>query len=122
MYENASQVTEIVARLTECPTIVFDRDHVVAVSGIPKKEYLERRVSHALEELMESRRQYFSNGESVLMPVEGVDRSAVACVPIVSSSDVTGAIALLQTQKTPVTELQKSLAIAGAQFLGKMLE
>jgi AbrB family transcriptional regulator (stage V sporulation protein T) len=102
--------------------VVFDRDHVVAVSGVPKKEYLERRVSHALEELMENRKQYFSTGEETFMPVEGVDKSAVACVPIVSSSDVTGAIALLQTHHAPITELQKSLAIAGSQFLGKMLE
>lgn len=122
MYENASQVTEIVARLTECPTVVFDRDHVVAVSGVPKKEYLERRVSHALEELMESRKQYYFNGSDSLLPIEGIDKSAVACVPIVSSSDVTGAIALLQTNSSPTTELQKSLAIAGSQFLGKMLE
>ena len=62
MYENASQVADILCKLSGCATIVFDRDHVVAVSGVQKKEYLERRVSHSLEELMESRKQYFSDG------------------------------------------------------------
>lgn len=122
MYENASQVADILYRLVGCPSVVFDRDHVVAVSGVPKKEYSERRVSHTLEELMESRRQHFSDGSGAFTPVEGVDRSAVACVPIVSNGDVTGAVALLETHREPASELQKSLVLAGAQFLGKQLE
>lgn len=123
MYENASQVADILSRLGGNPTIIFDRDHVVAVSGVPKKEYLERRVSHALEELMEGRKQLFSDGNSYIMGIEGIDRPMVACVPIISNGDVTGAVGLLETQKgTPVSELQKSLILAGSQFLGKQLE
>lgn len=122
MYENASQVADILCKLSGCATIVFDRDHVVAVSGVQKKEYLERRVSHSLEELMESRKQYFSDGSSAFMTIEGIDKSAIACVPILSNGDVTGAVAFLENQKSTVTELQKSLILAGSQFLGKQLE
>lgn len=122
MYENASQVADILYRLANCPAIVFDRDHVVAVSGVPKKEYLERRVSHALEELMENRKNYFSDGNSNFMSIEGIDKLSVACVPIISNGDVTGAVTLLEIKKVPVTELQKSLILAGSQFLGKQLE
>ena len=49
--ENAAQVAEIMHKLAGCPTVVFDRDHVVAVAGVPKKEFHERRVSPALEDL-----------------------------------------------------------------------
>lgn len=122
MYENASQVADILYRLSSCPAIIFDRDHVVAVAGVPKKEYLERRVSRALEELMENRKQYFANGTSSFIPVEGIDKSAVACVPILSNGDVTGAVTLLEINKAPILELQKSLILAGSQFLGKQLE
>lgn len=123
MYENASQVAEILYRLVGNPIVIFDRDHVVAVSGVAKKEYIERRVSHALEELMENRKQVFSDGNANLMGIEGIDRPIIACVPIISNGDVTGAVAILETQKgVAVTEIQKSLAIAGSQFLGKQLE
>ena len=61
MGESAAQVAEIMHRLAGCPVAVFDRDHVVSVSGAAKKEWNARRVSPELEELMEQRRQYFSD-------------------------------------------------------------
>lgn len=69
-----------------------------------------------------SRKQYFSDGSSTFMTIEGIDKSAIACVPILSNGDVTGAVAFLENQKSTVTELQKSLILAGSQFLGKQLE
>ncbi len=123
MYENASQVADILYKLSGCPTVVFDRDHVVAVSGVPKKEYLERRVSHSLEEVMENRKNYYSDGSTPFIAIEGIDKGACACIPIISSGDVTGAVALLEVQKNATaSELQKNLLMAGSQFLGKQLE
>ena len=61
MSENAIQVADIMSKLASCPVIIFDRDHVVAVSGVSKKEFNERRVSPELEELMESRRNQNSS-------------------------------------------------------------
>ena len=55
--------------------------------------------------------------------VEGIDRSAVCCVPVISASDVSGAVAFLETSpNTHATEIQKSLITASAQFLGKQIE
>ena len=58
MSESAAQVADIMQRLAGCAVLVFDRDHVVAVSGTQKREFSERRVSQELEELMEQRRSY----------------------------------------------------------------
>ena len=125
MSENAVQVADIMSKLVSCPVIIFDRDHVVAVSGVSKKEFNERRVSPELEELMESRRNYFcdSHDRSKMMPAEGVEKYAVACIPIISSGDVTGSVVFLESEKSSVvSELQKSLISAAAQFLGKQIE
>ena len=124
MSENASQVAEIMHRLSGCPVAVFDRDHVVSVSGAAKKEWNARRVSPELEELMEQRRQYFSEtGRPSLMPAEGVEKSAVACIPIIAAGDVTGAVAFLDNGNgTGLNDSQKSLIQAASQFLGKQLE
>lgn len=45
MSEHAAQVADIMHRLAGCPVAIFDRDHVVSVSGAAKKEWNARRVS-----------------------------------------------------------------------------
>ncbi len=124
MSENAGQVADIMHKLAGCPVVVFDRDHVVASSGVTKKEFSERRVSPELEELMESRRQFFAeDAERKFYAVEGVEQPALACMPILSSGDVTGAVTFLSSEnRQTVSELQKSLVNAAAQFLGRQVE
>lgn len=125
MSENASQVADIMYKLAGCPVVVFDRDHVVATSGVTKREYSERRVSPELEELMESRRQFYAAGseDEKFYAVEGTPQPALACMPILSSGDVTGAVAFLSNgSKQSVTELQKGLLHAAAQFLGRQAD
>ncbi len=124
MSENATQVADIMHKLAGCPVVVFDRDHVVATSGVTKKEFSERRVSPELEELMESRRQFFAEDtERKFYAVEGVEQPALACMPILSSGDVTGAVTFLSSEnRQTVSELQKSLVNAAAQFLGRQVE
>ncbi len=125
MADSASQVAEVMTKLANCPTVIFDRDHVVAVAGVQKKEFSERRVSQALEEYLESRKNYIytSHNDTKVFPVEGIDRAALACSPILSSGDVTGAVAFLAPNENAVAnEVQQNLIQAAAQFLGKQIE
>ena len=41
----AGQYAEVLNKVTNRPVVMCDRDHVIAVAGVSKKEYLERRVS-----------------------------------------------------------------------------
>ncbi len=124
MSENAGQIAEIMYKLADCPVIIFDRDHVVATAGVQKKEFNERRVSPALEEIMETRKTYYAdNGITKFQPVEGIDKQAIASTPIISNGDVSGAVAFLESDgQLSVNELQKSLLSAASQFLGKQVE
>lgn len=125
MSENASYVADIMYKIAGCPVVIFDKDHVVATAGVPKKEFAERRVTGQLEELMENRGQYFCpNGETNNFYVaEGIERTAVAAIPIITAGDVSGAVAFLSTeQNTEANDLQKSLINAAAQFLAKQIE
>ena len=54
----AGQYADVLHKAGGFPAVICDRDHVISVSGIPKKELLERRVSPALEEIMEQRRNF----------------------------------------------------------------
>ena len=53
--ENAANVAEVMYKTAGCPVVVFDKDHVVASAGVPKREFAERRVTAQLEELMLAR-------------------------------------------------------------------
>lgn len=56
-------------------------------------------------------------------PVEGQERAALVCCPILSQGDVTGSVLLLSgSQETPATEMQSKLAQTAAAFLSKQLE
>ena len=52
--------------------LITDRDHVVAVSGISRREVLERQVSHGLEDQIENRRSFSAGDGQSLQPIEGV--------------------------------------------------
>ena len=121
----ASQYAEALAKIDGHPVVVCDRDHVIAVSGIPKKELLERRVTRALEEQMEYRRNYAYTPQDTtrLQPVEGVSRQALAQATILASGDICGSILFLQHQDDEMaTETQIKLIQTAALFLGKQME
>ena len=123
--ENAANVAEVMYKTAGCPVVVFDKDHVVASAGVPKREFSERRVTAQLEELMDSRGQFFCpDGRSnSFFPAEGVERTAIAAVPIITAGDVSGAVAFMTSDKgSEATDLQKSLITAAAQFLSKQIE
>ena len=53
--EFASQYAETLAKTTGHIACISDKDTIIAVSGAPKKEYLEKSVSSELEKLMEDK-------------------------------------------------------------------
>ncbi len=119
----AAQYAEVLSKSANLPTLVCDRDHVVAAAGVSRKEYLERRVTPELEECMQSRHNFVSSGKSEFKPVEGVDRPASIVFPIIASSDVTGAVVLLENEESTVPdEAETKLAQVAAAFLGKQME
>lgn len=125
MSENASHVAEVMHRTAGCPAAVFDKDHAVAVSGIPRRELAERRVSHQLAELMEERGQFFAltGQEHPFLPAEGSERRAIGAVPIITAGDVSGAVVFFASEKSSsISELQRSLITAAAQFLARQIE
>ncbi|MBR2284235.1 MAG: AbrB/MazE/SpoVT family DNA-binding domain-containing protein [Ruminococcus sp.] len=125
MSENASHMAEVMYRTAGCPVVITDKDHVTAVSGVPRRELNERRVSPELEELMEERGHFYLDAghESHFHAAEGSDRTAIAAVPIITAGDVSGAVVFLSSEKCPhAGELQKSLINASAQFLARQIE
>lgn len=123
--ELANSYAEVLAKVGGCPAAICDRDHVIAVSGMQKKEVLERRVSSSLEDVIESRKPvvYASLEDKRINPIEGVDKYAIACAPIVSQGDVNGAVLMLSGNGTEyATPEQNALVQAAAMYFSKQME
>ena len=119
----ASQYAEVLSKVTNQPVVICDRDHVIAVAGVSKKEYLERRVSPELEEYMQNRQSYPNGEHGTVRPVEGIDKTASVICPIVASSDVNGAVILLSGDSTePAGETEEKLIQTASFFLAKQME
>lgn len=121
----ASQYADVISKVTGQPMIISDRDHIIAAAGVSKKEYLERRISSVIEELMDMRKSYFakSGGVAELKPIEGIEKSALVMYPIISAGDVIGSVVMLQSEdnQTP-SETEIKLTQTAAAFLGRQME
>ncbi len=120
----AAQYCEVLFRTAGYPVLITDRDHVVAVSGISRREVLERRVSPSLEDHIENRRGFSAaEGQSPLQPIEGVAYYALVQSPIISSGDVCGSIMFLQNKENDrPADAEQKLIQAAAAYLGKQME
>ena len=120
----AEQYAEVMHRVGGYAAVVCDGDRVVAVSGAPKRELLGRRISPALEELMQARRSYFLQDAAAepLLPVEGSDRRALAAAPILAAGDVCGAVLFLAEENALAGEPEQKLIGVAASFLGRQME
>lgn len=119
----AAQYADALSKGTQLSVVICDRDMCIAAAGVPKKEVLERRVSAALEDIMQSRRVYtISTGERHAA-LDGVDRSICVAAPIISAGDVSGAVVMVSNDTSSVpTETDIKLASVAAGFLSKQME
>lgn len=122
--EVSGMFAEVLFKSSTEPVAVCDRDHIIAVSGVPKKEVLERRITPQLEELIESRRPFVATGGSRhLEAIEGFARTASVAVPILAAGDVCGAVLMLSDEKASAPkEADVRLVGVAAGFLGRQLE
>ncbi|MGI5894328.1 MAG: stage V sporulation T C-terminal domain-containing protein [Candidatus Merdivicinus sp.] len=119
----AGQYAEILNKMCEAPAVICDRDHVIAAAGVPKKEYLERRVTTSLEEAIAERKCIRCTESQNLQPIEGIDRKVMICCPVICSGDIIGSVLLFaQTPNQVPTDIQFKLTQATAAFLSRHLE
>lgn len=120
----SAQYAEILSRSTGFPALICDRDHVVAAAGVPKREFLDRRITPELEECMESRTpSLFSAGQEKVFPVEGTQLAAACVFPILSAGDLNGAVVLMAAEDGRLPdERETKPAEVAAGFLGSQME
>lgn len=122
--EFAGQYAEVLSKGVDSPIVITDNDHVIACSGISKREVLERRVTKNLEELMSTRQIHIKTDKVPPMSaIEGLDRQAQVVYPIIYAGDVSGAVAMIEDENHDIpSEADIKLIQVAASFLGKQME
>ena len=120
----AAQMCEAIGANTGRIAAVSDRDAVIALSGAPKRELLDKPNSRELGQLMEQRRNYrYESGSPAIPAAEGADYRLGVAAPILSQGDLMGCVMLLLNEgDAPLTEPDQKLAQTVAAFLGKQME
>ena len=121
----AGQICESIGKNTGYIAAVCDRDAIIAVHGVQKRELLDKRCSQELEQLMELRRSYrYQDGDLPVRPTDGAERYRVgAAAPIVAEGDLMGCVLLLTEDGAPALgEAEQKLVQTVAGFLGRQME
>ena len=128
--ENINGIMQIFAdslsKFTGGAAAVCDGDSIVAVSGLSKKEYIERRISEEITEFMQHRKDYLRrNGSDFKVPLTD-EREDVLCeivCPIISESECVGAvISLVPANGELPDEEELKVCRTLSSIIGKQME
>ena len=126
--EFATEYAESLHEALQHNALISDRDTIIAVSGGSKKDYLEKRVSKALEKIMEDRETMVLNQSDRMIPfvsdeADTAKYNAQVVAPIVTHGDPIGAVILYSKDKNiNMGEVEKKIAATAPAFLSKQME
>lgn len=125
----ASEYADTLQKTSSMPIFICDRDEIIAVSGASKKEYMDRRISKGLEEIVEGRSLYVreSGQETVAVTSDGGSHYVNCAMPILSEGDVIGCVVSAKQYDAPQndkisSEVEAKLIQTAGIFLGKQME
>src|SRR4051794_36433555 len=92
----AKEYAETLCETLGTPALISDRDEMIAVSGLSKKDYLNRQLSPDIEEILAGRKIVIEKLEKAVEWIPGqVEQVKSYCIaPIVAGGDTIGAVYL----------------------------
>ncbi|MBR6633942.1 MAG: AbrB/MazE/SpoVT family DNA-binding domain-containing protein [Clostridia bacterium] len=123
LHSFASSYAETLNKSCGLKVVICDRDTVIACAGVPKKEYVESKISAEADELIEMRSEYaWTEGESEKFITSRSNEKISVLCPITMSGDIIGAVASITDDKTPADHMEKKMIQTAASFLSRQLE
>ncbi len=111
---------------TGLATAITDRDTIISVSGIPKKEVVGREISEELSEILDDRMTYgYIDGDEETIPlIDNTEKYkiSIAC-PIVCQGEAVGSVVLFFDDNVKkLGEIEEKVAQTSASVLGKIID
>ena len=123
----SAEYVESLAEITDFIAIITDKDSIIAVSGCPKKDFLEKQISAELEQVIDERKPYISDNFNSIMITNngGSDKESKPKIimPIISDSELIGSVILLSKESgRNITDAEICIAKVAANFLGNQIQ
>lgn len=124
----SAQYAETLQKTCGMAVIVTDRDAVIAAAGVSKKEYLEKKISEELEDVIETRGLYtYRQGQEKIRVIYDGGSHYISCaMPILAEGDIIGSVcSVLSTEggeRTVAEEIEAKLIQTAAGFLARQME
>ncbi len=121
----AAQICEAIRSSTGCIAAITDRDAVVALSGAPRRDFVDRPCSRDLDHLMEQRGFYcFQPGSPALPLSDLTEKLRISMMaPVISQGDLIGSVLILQSEDGGTSDPCHELLLKTiADFLGRQME
>lgn len=125
MAQFAAQYAETLHKTCGLAVAICDRDIVIACSGVPKKELMERKLSQEAEEIVETRQLYTGDKGNPIPVSDGSSYSVSCLMPIITEGDITGCVVSLMngdSKNVLSKDIETKLIQTAASFLGKQLD
>lgn len=108
--------------------IICDKDSIVSVSGAPKKEYIDKKISEELEKIIEERKTVSLADANQFIPLNSDDDvdgryTSQVISPIIAEGDAIGAVIIVSKEEgKKFGDVEIKLAETASSFLGKQME
>lgn len=106
--EIAESFTETASSVLGLPVLVSDTDRFVAVSGVKRKDYLNKEIDEELDGIIQKKDKYRNSSKVV--------------VPILTNGDPIGSITILPPDGRELSDVEIKAAELGAGFLGNQMQ
>lgn len=126
--EFSAEYAEILSKTTGFACVITDKDTVVSIAGIPKKEYVDKGISNELERIIEDRVYFFTKEKTdKTIPITIYDDNSKynsqIVYPIISDGDTVGSISLMSIEnKNRIGDSEIKIVQTASMLLGKQLE
>ncbi|WP_010279376.1 stage V sporulation protein T [Paenibacillus senegalensis] len=121
----AKEYAESLYESTNHIVFISDRDTLIAVSGAPKKDFLEKSIGSIVESCMENRKSVLetNSGSYEICKDMKENYSSYVIAPIIAGGDPIGAVILTSREESgKMSQMELKMAETAATFLAKQME
>lgn len=106
------------------PVLICDRDEIIALAGVSKKDYLNKRIGSHVGDAIEERSLIFVTEVSQIEVIQGQEEEVNSyCIsPIIANGDPIGCVIMLSKEGEKFSDVEQKVVETAASFLAKQME
>jgi|SRR5690625_1270845 len=120
----ATEYAEALFDSLQLPILISDRDEIIALAGISKKDYLNKNIGGQIEDIIEDRVTVFKDEADSLEIIRGKDEDLESyCIsPIVANGDPIGCVMVFSNSEEKLSRVEEKVIETASSFLAKQME